>query len=264
MKRGMTVMMYVVACSVLCTHVVLAEGVKKRKPLPFEYGSVVINNFSANAGLSPVVFDHWVHRSKFTCRLCHVDIGFGMTTGATKIKAADNKKGFYCGTCHNGTYRYEGKVVFEACSGKDSHKCGICHYTGRNPQREQNFYAFTDKLPKERFGNSVNWELAEEKGLISPINYLEGVSVTRSALTIQKDFFLNPKNEGMPNIVFSHKKHTAWNGCELCHPDIFLGVKKGTTKYSMVDSFQGKYCGACHDKVAFPQTDCQRCHSTPV
>jgi hypothetical protein len=37
----------------------------------------------------------------------------------------------------------------------------------------------------------------------------------------------------MPNVTFSHKKHALWNGCELCHPDIFPSVKKGTIEYSM-------------------------------
>jgi len=33
-----------------------------------------------------VVFDHWLHRAKFTCRLCHVDIGFAMKAEATDIR----------------------------------------------------------------------------------------------------------------------------------------------------------------------------------
>jgi c(7)-type cytochrome triheme protein len=41
-------------------------------------------------------------------------------------------------------------------------------------------------------------------------------------------------------------------------------VKKGATKYSMVEIFDGKYCGACHMTVAFPLTDCGRCHTRPV
>lgn len=239
-------------------------GMKKRKPLPFEFGSVVIGNYSPNAGLSPVVFDHWVHRSKYTCRLCHVDIGFGMAAGSTRIRAADNKKGYYCGACHNGKSTYDQKVIFESCAGSDSKKCGICHATGRNPQREEDFYRFAEKMPKERFGNGINWEQAESTGKIRLINYLEGISVSRNPLAVQKDFSLTAQIEGMPNIIFSHRKHTVWNGCELCHPDIFLGVKKGATKYTMIDLFQGKYCGVCHDKVAFPLSDCQRCHTAPV
>lgn len=244
---------------------VFAEGgVKKRKPLPYEFGGVVINTYSAGAGLPPVSFDHWLHRSKYTCRLCHVDIGFGMTAGSTRIRAADNAKGYYCGSCHNGTSRYGTAKIFTSCGGDDARQCGICHNSGRNPRREQAFYRFAEQMPRERFGNGINWELAEEKGLISPADHLDGISVARNPLAVQKDFSLATKLEGMPEIIFSHKKHTVWNGCELCHPDIFLGVKKGATKYSMIDLFQGKYCGVCHDKVAFPQADCQRCHATAV
>jgi hypothetical protein len=63
---------------------------------PHEYGSVILNNFSRRAGLAPVVFDHWLHRAMFTCRLCHIDIGFAMEGGATKIKASTNRDGFRC------------------------------------------------------------------------------------------------------------------------------------------------------------------------
>jgi hypothetical protein len=44
-------------------------GVKKRRPLPFEFGRVIINNYSERYHIAPVVFDHWLHRAKFTCRL---------------------------------------------------------------------------------------------------------------------------------------------------------------------------------------------------
>ena len=60
-------------------------GTKKRRPLPPEFGRVIINNASEKAGLAPVSFDHWYHRAKYTCRLCHVDIGFAMKAGATGI-----------------------------------------------------------------------------------------------------------------------------------------------------------------------------------
>jgi c(7)-type cytochrome triheme protein len=131
-------------------------------------------------------------------------------------------------------------------------------------RKEYDFETFTAKFPKERFGNGINWEKAEEDGIIKLVDTLEGVSVKRASLTIQKDFGLSPKVGTMPDIIFSHKKHTVWNGCELCHPDIFVGVKKGTTKYSMVEIFEGRFCGVCHTSVAFPLTDCQRCHTKPV
>jgi len=244
------------------------NGVKKKRPKPFEYGMVVINNYSVKSGLAPVTFDHWNHRDKFTCRLCHVDIGFAMKGGATQIKSADNMRGYYCGACHNGKIVYGGKKVFEACSKavtkEDDTRCRKCHNETIDPRKEDAFEKLAERLPRGRLGNGIDWEKAEEQGLIKPVDILEGISIKRAAMVKQKDFSLVATTEGMPEIIFSHKKHTVWNGCELCHPDLFLGVKKGSTKYSMVEIFDGKYCGACHTSVAFPLTDCQRCHTKPV
>lgn len=238
-------------------------GVKKKRPLPQDYGKVIINAYSEKAGLSGVAFDHWLHRSKFTCRLCHVDIGFGMKAGTTGIRATDNMKGYYCGTCHR-----EGGKAFPSCSKKfdpeDMKRCERCHSVGRSPKREYDFTLYTVKFPKERFGNGINWEKTEADGLIKLTDIIEGTSIKKPSLVVQKDFSLNPKVEGMPDIIFSHKKHTVWNGCEVCHPEIFVGVKKGATKYSMVEIFDGRYCGVCHTSVAFPLMDCQRCHTKPV
>jgi len=224
---------------------------------PADYGRVVINNASQKAGLAPVVFDHWVHRAKYTCRLCHVDIGFGMKAGADVITAADNGKGLYCGVCHNG------KPVFAACSAdkSDVKRCERCHSQGKSVRPAVDFAAVTAKLPKDKFGNGVNWEKAAEDGSIKLIDYIEGVSIKKPAQTVQKDFTIKPKSAGMAEIVFSHKKHSLWNGCEVCHPEIF---KQGSTKYSMDDIKAKKFCGVCHGTVAFPQEDCSRCHSKPV
>ena len=79
-----------------------ATGVKKRRPLPPEYGSTVMNALSEKNRVAPVVFDHWLHRAKYTCRVCHVDLGFAMEANATGVKEDDNRKGYYCGACHNG------------------------------------------------------------------------------------------------------------------------------------------------------------------
>jgi c(7)-type cytochrome triheme protein len=241
---------------------------KKRRPLPPEFGRVILNNGSEKAGMAPVSFDHWLHRAKFTCRVCHVDVGFAMKAGATQIKASDNQAGFYCGACHNGKLVVDKKKVFESCGkaliGENRPTCLRCHSVGKNVTPVYDFNAFTKNLPRGRFGNGVDWEKAEEAGLIQPLDFLEGVSIPRKSFTAQKDFALSSKLQGMPDIIFSHAKHTVWNGCELCHPEIFVGVKKGATKYSMVEIFDGKYCGACHVTVAFPLIDCGRCHTRPV
>ena len=265
MKRALLLLL--LAC-VFSGAAFAQTGIKKKRPLPFDYGKVVINNNSEKAGLAPVVFDHWLHRAKYTCRLCHVDIGFAMKAGATGIKASDNINGYYCGACHNGKLNADKKKLFASCGKlamtQDRANCFRCHSSGKNVKPEYDFNQFTKNFPKGRFGNGVDWEKAEEVGLIKPVDFLEGISIQRKSISEQKDFALGAKVEGMPDIIFSHKKHTVWNGCELCHPEIFIGVKKGASKYSMVDIFEGKSCGACHATVAFPLLDCQRCHTKPV
>ncbi len=251
---------------VLGVQVLYAQtGVPKKRLRAYDYGQVVMNNFSDASGFAPVTFDHWTHRSKYTCRLCHVDIAFEMRANATEVTAADNMQGYYCGACHNGKSRYQGETIFVACDPNeertDAARCQRCHLPAKDPQRKSDYYAFIQGLPSERFGNKVNWEQAENEGLIQPIDYLEGISIKRAAMPVQEDFALDAKVEGMPDIIFSHRKHTAWNGCATCHPDIFFGVEKGATQYSMIEIFDNQYCGVCHGSVAFPLQGCQRCHT---
>lgn len=265
MKKILALMLLAV---ILATVAYAQTGVKKKRLRPHEYGRVIIGNFSVKAGLAQVEFGHWLHRAKYTCRLCHVDIGFAMTAGGTEIRAADNEQGYYCGACHNGKPGTDGKNVFAACSSSaaptDKNRCLRCHSVGMDVKPENDFRSFTKGFPKGRFGNGIDWEKAQAEGFVKPIDYLEGTSIKRAALSARDDFALSPRVEAMPDIIFSHKKHTVWNGCESCHPEIFIGVKRGITKYSMVEIFEGKYCGVCHTSVAFPLMDCQRCHSKPV
>lgn len=238
------------------------------RPVPSEYGRVIIKNYSKRGGVAPVVFDHWVHRSRFTCRLCHVDIGFAMEAGGTNISAAKNRQGFYCGACHDGKRTIGNKKIFESCSETVSKetpaRCDRCHSRGRNVAKEYDFTAFAQKMPKAPLGNGINWEEAEAKGVIMPVDFLEGVSMKRPAMKAQKDFSIQARTSWIGKVVFSHEKHAVWNGCEVCHPEIFPSVQKGETKYSMFQIVNGQYCGVCHDKVAFPLQDCQRCHTEPV
>lgn len=265
MKRAFIISLFIL----LAAGLAFAQtGLKKKRPLPFDYGKVVMNNFPSKEGLAAVQFDHWFHRSVFTCRLCHVDIGFAMEAGKTGVRASDISAGYYCGACHNGKTAINGKAVFAGCTdkfeGEEVGRCMRCHSLGKKVKKIYEFQTFTDKLPKERFGNGIDWESAEAKGQIKLIDFIEGASVRRDKLAVQKDFSLSAKLQGMPDIIFSHQKHTAWNGCEVCHPEIFVGIKKGSTKYTMLEIYEGKFCGVCHGKVAFPLFDCQRCHTKPV
>jgi len=102
-------------------------------PQASDYGKVILDTYSAApAGPGAVVFDHWLHRSRFTCRLCHVDIGFAMKAKATEIRAASNRQGFHCGACHDGKRVINGKTVFASCSDDvTSKQCARCHSLGR-------------------------------------------------------------------------------------------------------------------------------------
>ncbi len=235
---------------------------KMTLPPPPDYGKVVIGNYSEKAGMARAEFDHWLHRAKYTCRLCHVDIGFSMKTGATGIRAADNMHGSYCGVCHKA-----GGPAFAACStdpGQSNRKlCERCHSQGGNGTRTYDYRSFTAKFPVDPYSKSVDWEKTEERGLIKMIDHIDGVSYKRAPLPIRKDFEMKPDRAIIRDILFSHKKHVVWNGCEVCHPDMF-GVKKGVTQYDMDDIFDGQYCGVCHGKVAFILMECSRCHKNPV
>lgn len=261
-KNRIAVVGFVLVLSVILTVVIAqAFGTKKKRPKPQDFGNVVINNFSEKNNIAPVVFKHWIHRSKYTCRLCHVDVGFAMEANGTGLTELDNKMGMYCGACHNGTEAFGPESIDAA--GRKTLNCEKCHSLGQQVDFKYNFFEFKQGLPRERFGNGIDWQKAEEENFIQIKDYLEGVSIKRAKIQEPEEFSINAKEKNMPKIIFSHKKHAMWNGCELCHPEIFQ-VKKGAEPYSMREIFDGKYCGLCHGPVAFPNLDCQRCHTDPV
>ena len=76
------------------------EGENKARA---EYGDVVINNYSDDASMRPVVFPHWFHRIRFRCKVCHTDLEFQMKAGGNDINMLKIFDGQYCGACHNNT-----------------------------------------------------------------------------------------------------------------------------------------------------------------
>jgi len=263
--RSLKTVVLAVVSLVLCLS---ATAAARKIPLPENYGRVVMDNYTQRGEFPPVVFDHWLHRANFTCRVCHVDIGFAMEANGTKITAEANRKGFYCGACHDGKRPFKDRKIFAACSEKgkvsdaDKMRCDRCHSWRKNVKREYDYATFTKDFPK-RIGY-VDWETAEEKGIIKPADFLEGVSIKRAKLKPQKDFSIKSQGSWMADIIFSHEKHAVWNGCELCHPEIFPSVKKGQFRYTMFEIYRGEYCGLCHLNVAFHAIDCSRCHTKPV
>jgi c(7)-type cytochrome triheme protein len=112
-------------------------------------------------------------------------------------------------------------------------------------------------LPKSPAGNYVNWSKAITKGAIKPrFDYLDP---GKEALPMDLVIIREVKGS-MPNVAFPHKQHTDWLECANCHDAIFK-PQKGANPMSMAEIMLGKQCGVCHGSVAFPVTECRRCHS---
>ncbi len=114
-----------------------------------------------------------------------------------------------------------------------------------------------ETLPKANFGNRVDWVAALNNGDIAP----RYDRMDPDAKPIIMDLNIVREVKGsMPDVVYPHKQHTEWLDCSNCHPAIFL-PQKGANPMSMAGILLGKQCGVCHGKVAFPVSDCRRCHS---
>ena len=90
-----------------------------------EYGDVLMNNYSDDAGMRPVVFPHWFHRIRFRCKVCHHELGFKMRAGSNDITMGDIIDGKYCGMCHNGEIAWSVDNCELCHSGKPGLKTGM-------------------------------------------------------------------------------------------------------------------------------------------
>ena len=213
---------------------------------PRMYGTTLISRASVSGESKPVVFAHWKHRIRYTCRVCHLELDFAFRANETPITEKANREGAYCGACHNG------RVAF----GLEG-QCARCH-TGTADGSDAGFKALME-LPSAEFGNRVDWTRALSMKLIAPIP-----SLTDDAAPIQLDRTLSLEAEWsfVPPAVFPHGEHERWLDCSNCHPSIFNVKKKTTAHFTMTTSLRGEFCGVCHLRVAFPLNDCRRCHPT--
>ena len=112
-------------------------------------------------------------------------------------------------------------------------------------------------MPPDAVGNRVLWVKALEQGLITPrASILPGTEVK----VLDQDVIL-PRTGEMPMVRFPHKQHTEWLDCSNCHEKLFKSKAGATKELNMFQILQGEYCGLCHGAVAFPLTECRRCHS---
>lgn len=98
----------------------LITGVGYSHETRAEYGDIVLNNFSDASGIRPVIFPHWFHRIRYSCKTCHSDIGFQMKAGANQVDMLKIINGEYCGTCHNGQIAWSVE------------NCELCHSAKNN------------------------------------------------------------------------------------------------------------------------------------
>jgi len=117
-----------------------------------------------------------------------------------------------------------------------------------------------DGLPLDKQGR-VDWSAALLNGLITPRGSLHPNAGAEADL-LDLDIIMR-NTRAMPHVRFSHLAHTRWLACSNCHPNPFP-YQAGTTGINMTAIFRGKYCGMCHDRVAFMTwQSCERCHSVP-
>ena len=198
------------------------------------------------------------------CAWCHNPEGMSLAPEIVR----NESRCIACGACHDGKVTWRGQAVFAACGPPPADpareaRCKRCHDRGDAAQRRKEFEAFAEGLPRKGAGE-VDWEEAELRGRIRPVDYVEGQSIRRPPMQMDKDVAIASRARWMTGVLFSHRKHAAWNGCEACHPEIFPATKQGEVKYTMFQISSGEYCGVCHGPVAFPVADCERCHVQPV
>jgi c(7)-type cytochrome triheme protein len=113
-------------------------------------------------------------------------------------------------------------------------------------------------LPRDSAGNKVRWVQALESGAINPRTNLFPETKVR---VLDQDIII-ARYGSMPAVKFPHRQHTLWLDCSNCHNGLFKD-KIGANKFSMLAILNGEQCGVCHGAVAFPLTECNRCHSVP-
>jgi c(7)-type cytochrome triheme protein len=113
-------------------------------------------------------------------------------------------------------------------------------------------------LPPDSAGNMVNWVRAIDSGAINPRTNI----LPETEVRVRDEDIIVSKYGSMPAVRFPHRQHTLWLDCSNCHEQVFRS-QTGANRLSMMAILNGEQCGLCHGAVAFPLTECNRCHSVP-
>jgi len=218
-----------------------------KQPIPPYFGNILIDRTSTKNNVKAVGFSHWRHRLQYTCRVCHFELEFQMKVNATEITEEANRKGQFCGACHDG------KTAF----GPTEENCKKCH-SGTEKTDVAFFKKVYSRMPRTKFGNWIDWSQAVRMGRIRPKQSI--LEDDYESMPFDKEIKLEAIWSDAPEAIFPHKSHTFWLDCANCHPYVFNIKKKATKDLTMNNILKGDFCGACHLNVAFPLDDCVRCH----
>ena len=126
--------------------------------------------------------------------------------------------------------------------------------------------ALKDKnLPLDKYG-LINWVKIVADEQIDPRWNIDPNADPDEEPFIDFDILFEAKSDFEDDVIFPHDIHTYWLKCEICHDSVggaIFNPEAGSNKVLMIEIKEGKWCGRCHDKVAFPLTDCLRCHVRP-
>lgn len=112
-------------------------------------------------------------------------------------------------------------------------------------------------LVRSRFGNNTDWVASLQSKKVTP--RWETANPFAEAMVMELDILRVPK-AAVQDVLFPHKQHTEWLDCSNCHPAIFA-PQKGANIISMPLIMLGQKCGVCHGTVAFPVSECAKCHN---
>jgi c(7)-type cytochrome triheme protein len=114
----------------------------------------------------------------------------------------------------------------------------------------------TSHMPRDALG-FPDWMNALRSGDITP---RAGIAPGSVMNVLDLDVVMK-NTKAMPYVRFPHRSHTLWLDCSNCHPAPFT-PQSGANPVNMTEIFKGRYCGMCHDRVAFITFfSCSRCHS---
>ena len=117
------------------------------------------------------------------------------------------------------------------------------------------------ELPKDQYG-LIDWAIAIKTGKIRPLDSLDPKA--KPSPSFDLDIAIFTKSQFQPDVIFPHFVHTLWLSCANCHPGIFpMNAKLANAMMTMPKIAAGEFCGRCHNRVAFPLSDCLRCHVKP-